>query len=42
VREADVSFAEGRARVRRNEQVVGVERLVEAVGNAGFQVTSWS
>ncbi len=42
VREVDVLFAEGSARVRHNEHVVGVERLVQLVETAGFEVTGRS
>jgi copper chaperone CopZ len=38
VRAVDVSFAEGCARVRHNEHVVEVGRLVQLVETAGFEV----
>lgn len=42
VREADVSFAEGQARVRFNAHAASVERLVEVIEHAGFDVTARS
>ena len=42
VREAGVSFHEGRARVRFNGNAASVERLVQVIENAGFEVTERS
>jgi copper chaperone CopZ len=42
VREAEVSFREGHARVRYNEHAASVERLVEIIENAGFEVAGRS
>ncbi len=42
VREAEVSFAEGRAGVRYNEHAISEARLREVVENGGFEVTGRS
>ena len=42
VREAGVSFHEGHACVRFNEHAADIERLVEVIENAGFEVVGRS